>query len=623
MSGIRIRHLLFTGPNVEAEGLRFDDGLNIVYGASNTGKSFAALALLYMLGASSKLPPIDEIAYYDGMWLGLTLPNGEAITLYRSTKGGGFRRFEGLRQGGSLTGGTVLRNKHDAKRTDTLSHLLLQSMGLAGKQIVRDSAGTKENLSISTLSPYAVVSEEDIMSTRSPVFLSGIPAERTLEKNLFKLLLTGSDDANVVSEPKEGERKVAKAAKVELIDELIAQVDREFGGTAPDRVELDDQLARLETNADGLLGALQQAQSLVDSQVTARRQVCDRQQDLRARAGELELTRSRFDKLQAVYASDLARLQSIEEGGYVLAAMVGMDCAVCGASPEDQRHNHAADEISMAHVAAAAEARKIEREQGELAQVIDSLSVEANALNRTLGDLDTEIEAIDLELRFRRATEASFRESYETYSDVRSELTKAFNLHARRAQLAARRSEIAADSVKRVSEALTVGPDTSTSFDFGKTVKAVLEAWHFPDAEKVLFDTKLNDITIGGKPRQANGKGVRAVLHAAFNVAVILHCIKNRRPHPGFLVLDTPLLTYREPLKSRHGELAPDEAALKGTNLAEHFYRHLASLRAEVQIIVIENADPPSGMKEGLARIETFTANSNDGRYGLLEKRPR
>lgn len=92
MTGIRIRHLLFTGPNVEAEGLRFDDGLNIVYGASNTGKSFATLALLYMLGAASKLPPIDEISYYDGIWLGLMLPNGDAITLYRSTKGGGLSK---------------------------------------------------------------------------------------------------------------------------------------------------------------------------------------------------------------------------------------------------------------------------------------------------------------------------------------------------------------------------------------------------------------------------------------------------------------------------------------------------------------------------------------------------
>ena len=52
-------------------------------------------------------------------------------------------------------------------------------------------------------------------------------------------------------------------------------------------------------------------------------------------------------------------------------------------------------------------------------------------------------------------------------------------------------------------------------------------------------------ITIAGKRRAANGKGVRAILHAAFNVAVIVYAIENRLPHPGFLVLDTPLLTYR------------------------------------------------------------------------------
>lgn len=603
------------------QGLRFDDGLNIVYGASNTGKSFAALALLFMLGAATKLPPIDEIAHYDGVWLGLTLQNGSDITLYRSTKGGAFRTFEGLREGGSLSGGTVLRYKHDAKRTDTLSHLLLQSMQLNGKQIVRDSAGTKEHLSISTLSPYAVVSEERIMATRSPVYISGIPSERTLEKNLFKLLLTGSDDAGVISEPKEGERKVAKAAKVELIDELIAQVDEELGEALNGRSELEEQLKRLVAHADEVRDVLQEAQSLVDGRVTERRLLYDRQQNALARAGEFSVTRSRFEKLQAVYTSDLERLQSIEEGGYVLAAMAGMDCPVCGASPKDQRHHHAAEEISMAHAAAAAEARKIEREQRELAQVINSLAVEADALTRTVSDLDAEIESLDREIRHHRDAEASYRESFELYRSTHAELSKKLDLHARRAQLVSLRENIAAESIKREGEALAVGPDLSTSFDFGKTVQAVLQAWHFPDADKVQFDTNLNDITIAGKPRQANGKGVRAVLHAAFNVAVMVHCIENNRPHPGFLVLDTPLLTYREPLKSRHGDLAPDEAALKATNLSEHFYKHLASLRADVQIIVIENADPPAGMDKGLARVETFTANPSDGRYGLLERR--
>jgi len=133
----------------------------------------------------------------------------------------------------------------------------------------------------------------------------------------------------------------------------------------------------------------------------------------------------------------------------------------------------------------------------------------------------------------------------------------------------------------------------------------------------VQFDTKVNDITVAGKARSANGKGVRAVLHAAFNVAMAIHCIDKGLPHPGFIVLDTPLLTYREPLKSRHGDLSEDERALKASSLAEKFYRHLASLEGKLQVIVLENSDPPAEV-EDLASIDVFTGVQGDGRYGLL-----
>ena len=184
--------------------------------------------------------------------------------------------------------------------------------------------------------------------------------------------------------------------------------------------------------------------------------------------------------------------------------------------------------------------------------------------------------------------------------------------------MAKRRAEIDATQTKREDDAPPVGPDSTVLFDFGETVKKVLTAWGFPDADKAQFDGEANDITVGGKKRSANGKGVRAVMHAAFKVAVVIHCIENGLPHPGFLVLDTPLLAYREP-KSRHGVLSPDEAALKQTSLAEKFYRHLASLEDKLQVIVIENSDPPAAI-EDLAHIEMFTGLGDDGRHGLLER---
>lgn len=620
MNGIRLRHLVFTGSGIEPAELEFDEGLNIIYGASNTGKSFASKAILFMLGVSKSLPEIEEIAAYESVWLGLTLPDNRDVTLYRATQGGQFKLYQGLLKKTGVKDGLVLRQQHDSKRTDTVSHLLLDAVGVAGKAVVRDGNCKKDTLSIYLLSPYVVVSEQDIIAEKSPVFTSGSPSQRTFEQNLFKFLLTGVDDAAAVTVPKPSERKVAKAAKIELVDELIAQIDAELGENPPDERETEEQLGRLERGASDLASRLKDAQAKLDALVGERRKTIERRRELLERAGELDLTIERFSKLQAVYSSDLQRLQSIEEGGFVLVAMTDMDCPVCGAPSDAQRHNHAAEEIAMAHKAAAAEARKIEREQRELTQTIASLEAEAAGLRRTVDLEKNEIDRLDGEIEKARPHETSLRESYEVYVSKRSEIVNVLDLYKRRSNLSTRRAEIDAEPTRRSKgDAPTVGPDSTTLFRFGETVKSVLTEWRFPDADKVQFDTEAMDITVAGKLRAANGKGVRAILHAAFNVAIVVFCIENDLPYPGFLVLDTPLLTYREPMTSRYGELSDDEEVLKKTGLAEHFYKHLASLKAKVQFIVIENSDPPTAIRD-VARIETFSGLEGNGRFGLLAR---
>ena len=84
------------------------------------------------------------------------------------------------------------------------------------------------------------------------------------------------------------------------------------------------------------------------------------------------------------------------------------------------------------------------------------------------------------------------------------------------------------------------------------------------------------------------------------------------------LVLDTPLLTYREPVKvPRYGELAADERALASTTLHEKFYAHLKSLSDRAQFIILENSDPPVGALSATA-VHLFTGDGEDGRMGLF-----
>jgi hypothetical protein len=64
-----------------------------------------------------------------------------------------------------------------------------------------------------------------------------------------------------------------------------------------------------------------------------------------------------------------------------------------------------------------------------------------------------------------------------------------------------------------------MGIDGPTGHAFAKVVQEVLRAWHFPDNPDVTFDDPTQDIRVNGQDRRDNGKGVRAVLHAAFKVS--------------------------------------------------------------------------------------------------------
>jgi hypothetical protein len=59
--------------------------------------------------------------------------------------------------------------------------------------------------------------------------------------------------------------------------------------------------------------------------------------------------------------------------------------------------------------------------------------------------------------------------------------------------------------------------------------------------------------------------------------------------------LDTPLLTYRDPIKS---PLAADEQELSNSSLKEFFFEHLSQVSDQGQIIVAENVDLPANIRD-------------------------
>jgi hypothetical protein len=59
---LQIRYIRFLGPEKDPAEFTFTPGLNILWGSSDTGKTFLVQAMDFMLGAGSKLKDIPEAA---------------------------------------------------------------------------------------------------------------------------------------------------------------------------------------------------------------------------------------------------------------------------------------------------------------------------------------------------------------------------------------------------------------------------------------------------------------------------------------------------------------------------------------------------------------------------------
>ena len=190
--GLRIRHLTFIGPVRPPATMEFGPGLNVIYGASDTGKSFIVDSIDYMLGGKGPLRHFKERDGYDRILLAMETLSGKQFTLQRSVDGGGFLLFDGLHFEKAPDGqGTPLMDIHNEKRADNLSMFLLEKIGLAGKRIRKNARMETQSLSFRNLARLIIVNEEEIIQKRSPLSDGNYTAD-TANTSAFKLMITRS-----------------------------------------------------------------------------------------------------------------------------------------------------------------------------------------------------------------------------------------------------------------------------------------------------------------------------------------------------------------------------------------------------------------------------------------------
>lgn len=608
--GFFLERLLVRGPGRADAVLDFIDGLNVVAGASDTGKSYAVSCIDYLFGASKPPRQIEAARGYNTLVGTFTeRATGHRFEIERTLAGGDVIVRRVTPTGETIETKTV-GAKHDGDNEDTLSGHLLHWSGLWGKRLRKNSKGEQRSLSFRDLAFLIVVDEERIIAERPP-HQSGQPQHRTLEGDALRLLATGQESGRVIAQPTAKEL-AAQKAKGNIVDEMLSEALTEFKKFGIEETALPAEIERIEAARKAALTDYDVArQSTVELEAKLA-QLGNELRELQSRAGVIEGLRQRFDLLDEHYQSDVKRLEAIEETGLLLDALPSKGCPLCGAPSTEHRKLECAAlyRIEDVQLAAAREQDKITVLRSDLERVQDGLAIEAGELDRNRKALATSME--ELKRRIEQELMPRIRQSsasLQAQSELRDASLQARALLNHITQLRRRADEFKTENGGDMPAMISSGVSTADMEEFALSVEALLREWNYPNAGRTVFSEKDQDLVIGGQLRTSHGKGVRAITCAASIIGLMRYCREGDHPHPSLVIVDSPLVAYEE------ADTDGENARIRQAGVKEAFYRTLAAGSGKGQVIIFENDDPPDGL-EGM-RWHHFTG-SKFGRYGFF-----
>jgi hypothetical protein len=329
------------------------------------------------------------------------------------------------------------------------------------------------------------------------------------------------------------------------------------------------------------------------------------------RLGEVIDLLGRFSLLEDQYRSDLDRLVMVNEAGSILGFFRVGICVFCGAEPEHQHPGHTQQESTQLHAAVQAEATKTTALLTDLLPTISDLADEQRELVRTWEATKASLEAMDEVIAQAEGNLAPLRVGLQELLDTRSRIERGLELHARIAELEEKRSRLDGEGAVPAARPTDYIPASIVS-SFDSVFQQTLNNWDVPAVDNAGYDQYNAEIRAGGRTRAGRGKGVRSVLHSAFTTSLARFCIERDLPNLGFVVLDSPVVTYRQPVKNTPED--PDLPDVRITStVVDRFYEDMLAFPG--QAVIVENGDPPLGV---LSEATTYHFTAADGRPGFL-----
>lgn len=590
--GFFVRRIEVLGDGKEPAIIDFEDGLNIVTGPSDTGKSYVLQVLDYLLGSNEPPKEIKEAEGYDTF-----------IGVFHSRKNNiDFRIQRNSTTKKVWFDGEVV----SSKKENSLNKRLLDEINFENARAIKNKTGETRPISNRDLSHLSIVDETRI-SQETPPHISDNYTTQTFEKALVKRLLTDAnyDTLDVVSKEKIEKAKVSMSILKELKEQFQSRLNDEVFSS------LEDIKAMKETTERRLKVIAAEVETHIDTigpQIANLKSKLKERQLLQAKLESFQSSTIRFQALDGQYLADMERLQNLVSFAKKHHKLPHQPCPVCGETisgnlKSSRTYQDSESDLGQALLADLEETKVLRQ---DLLSVMSNDQAEMKETEAQLEKTDQEINALYVNISH------FYSEMIKPKSNDIQELVSDLERFTECQQI----SKQIDDYECRIEEQKTIINGQSDEYSPNLTIKEartltdnaihILEKWGF-DRAGIQFSDAEQDLTIDYSIRSSHGKGVRSLGCAAFLVALMKTCLDEKRPHYSFIAIDSPLASYKT---------AEPEANRKGMphGIQNTLYAGFCDLPG--QIIVFDNTEVPSGLHANVIKF----SKKDTGRYGFFPR---
>lgn len=586
-----IEKIIVTGSGKTDSIIELSEGVNIIYGPSNTGKTYIVKCVDYMFGSDKE--PIDISTGYQYVKIIVKTENGK-LTMSRKI---GENKIEV-----SSTDDNISSGKYNAKASrnnypKTINSIWLSLIGIDEMHLIISNENFKKQiLSWRTFSHMFMLTETKIISEYS-AFLSGHDTSNTAVISSLIFLLSGKDFAESETKDSKEIKEAKKKAVKEYINKELFRLSERNQELLVQEKEATD--ADIELEVEKIVSKIAEQERQINESIDENQKILAQLHIDNEALSECNVLLNRYDELTTQYAADLKRLSFIIDGEVNFSEQPLVQCPFCDNKIDVKKSHNYID-------AAKSDYKKIKLQAKDLEKASQSLLEEKSSLEQDIKmlmekrELTEELIEIELkpQLHILKEKLSEYKDMIERKKEM--DILKKFS-EQKTADIIDNESDDESELKFKVKEHL----DYSFINDLSSSISAFLEDCKYDNLLSVIFDKSSMDIVVNGKKKSSNGKGYNAYFNSVVAITLSRYMEEKAKYSPGFLVLDSPILSLKEKQSKKPSE-----------TIRNTLFENIISKRNRIQTIVIENEIPNIDYKD--VKIIHFTKEKDNGRYGFL-----